>query len=80
MGVNRQQQHNVLIYLTTLLKLGFVASPTEEIQLCQLFAEFKITTSDSGRFLGMDTEYNLVTGIFKMHISRGIPYWELVGS
>jgi hypothetical protein len=62
----------------------------------QLFKEFQITTSDSGRFLGMDTEYNLDTGIFKMHmatyidstvqrftafdLSKGIPYRELVGS
>jgi hypothetical protein len=62
----------------------------------QLFAEFQITTSDSGRFLGMDTEYNIETGVFKMHmatyiestvqrfidfdLSKGIPYRELVGS
>jgi hypothetical protein len=62
----------------------------------QLFAEFQITTSDSGRFLGMDTEYDLDKGVFKMHmatyidstvqrfanfdLSKGIPYRELVGS
>jgi hypothetical protein len=62
----------------------------------QLFAEFQITTSDSGRFLGMDTEYDLAKGVFKMHmttyidstvqrfenfdLSKGIPYRELVGS
>jgi hypothetical protein len=61
-----------------------------------LYAEFQITTSDSGRFLGMDTEYNLATGVFKMHmatyiqstmdrfqafdLSNGVPYRELVGS
>jgi hypothetical protein len=62
----------------------------------QLFTEFQITTSDSGRFLGMDTKYDIDTGIFKMHmatyiestverfinfdLSCGIPYRELVGS
>jgi hypothetical protein len=62
----------------------------------KLYAEFQITTSDSGRFLGMDTEYDLKTGVFKMHmatyiestvqrfenfdLSKGIPYRELVGS
>jgi hypothetical protein len=37
----------------------------------KLFEEFQITTSDSGRFLRMDTEYNLTTGVFKMHIYYG---------
>jgi hypothetical protein len=62
----------------------------------KLYAEFQITTSDCGRFLGMDTEYNLATGVFKMHmaayiqstmdrfqgfdLSKGVPYRELVGS
>ncbi len=62
----------------------------------QLYEEFQITTSDCGRFLGMDTEYNLATGVFKMHmatyiqstmdrfkafdLSKGVPYRELVGS
>jgi hypothetical protein len=62
----------------------------------QLYAEFQITTSDSGRFLGMDTEYDIQSGVFKMHmatyidstvqrfkafdVSMGIPYRELVGS
>ena len=61
-----------------------------------LFTEFQITTSDSGRFLGMDTEYDIQHGVFKMHmatyiqstvdrfanfdLTRGIPYRELVGS
>jgi hypothetical protein len=60
-----------------------------------LFAQFEIT-SDSGRFLGMDTDYNMDTGILRMHIktyigntvdrflafnlSLGIPYRELIGS
>ena len=50
----------------------------------------------TGRLLGMDTEYDLKTGVFKMHmatyiestvqrfenfdLSKGIPYRELVGS
>ena len=61
-----------------------------------LFSEFQITTSDSGRFLGMDTEYDVQRGEFKMHmatyiqstvdrfanfdLTKGIPYRELVGS
>ena len=60
----------------------------------QLFAEFQITTSDTGRFLGMDIDYDLPKGILKMHmspyikstvdrfqdfdLSQGIPYRELV--
>ena len=62
----------------------------------QLFKEFEITISDSGRFLGMDTDYNLVTGVLRMHmstyiqstvdrfaafdVSKGIPFREIVGS
>jgi hypothetical protein len=75
-----------------------VAAHPDVIQVIhdQLFMEFQITTSDSGRFLGMDTEYVIVKGVFKMHmttyitstverfanfdLSSGIPYRELVGS
>jgi hypothetical protein len=75
-----------------------VAAPGEVLKIIhdQLFVEFQITTSDSGRFLGMDTDYNIDTGVFKMHmatyidstvdrftgfdLSKGIPYRELVGS
>jgi hypothetical protein len=62
----------------------------------KLFNKFEITISDSGRFLGMDTEYNLVTGVLRMHmstyiqstverfaafdVSKGIPFREIVGS
>jgi hypothetical protein len=62
----------------------------------QLFAKFDITTSDTGRFLGMDTDYNLNDGILRMHmatyvqntcdrfqhfdLSKGVPFRELVGS
>ena len=62
----------------------------------KLFEEFQITTSDTGRFLGMDVDYNLSTGVLKMHmatyiestvqrftdfdLTKGIPYRELVGS
>jgi hypothetical protein len=61
----------------------------------RLYAKFEITTSDTGRFLGMDTEYNLANGVLKMHmatyitatverfekfdLSHGLPYRELVG-
>jgi hypothetical protein len=62
----------------------------------QLFEKFDITTSDTGRFLGMDTDYNMESGILRMHmatyikntvdrfhdfdVSHGIPYREIVGS
>jgi hypothetical protein len=61
-----------------------------------LFQKFEITTSDSGRFLGMDTTYNMSEGIMRMQmttyinetaerflkfdLSKGVPYRELVGS
>ncbi len=61
-----------------------------------LFKKFEITTSDGGRFLGMDTSYDLTRGILRMQmttyinktearfrnfdLSRGVPYRELVGS
>jgi hypothetical protein len=38
----------------------------------QLFSEFQITTSDSGRFLGMDTDYDMEKGVFKMHMATYI--------
>jgi hypothetical protein len=75
-----------------------VAAPPEILQVIhdQLFAEFQITTSDTGRFLGMDVDYDINAGVLKMHmttyidstvqrftsfdLSRGIPYRELVGS
>ncbi len=62
----------------------------------QLLAKFDITTSDTGRFLGMDTDYNISGGILRMHmatyiqntcdrfqnfdLSKGVPFRELVGS
>jgi hypothetical protein len=62
----------------------------------RLYAKFEITTSDTGRFLGMDTEYDLDTGILRMHmktyiestvdrflnfdLSQGAPFREIVGS
>jgi hypothetical protein len=75
-----------------------VAAPLEVLQIIhdQLFSEFQITTSDTGRFLGMDVDYDLNSGVLKMHmgtyieataqrfkdfdLSAGIPYRELVGS
>jgi hypothetical protein len=38
----------------------------------KLYAKFDITTSDSGRFLGMDTVYNLATGVLRMLTSNGL--------
>ena len=62
----------------------------------KLFTKFEITTSDTGRFLGMDAEYDTVAGVLRMHmktyiesaadrftkfdLSHGIPYREIVGS
>jgi hypothetical protein len=75
-----------------------VAAAPEVLKIIhdQLFAEFQITTSDTGRFLGMDMDYDLNKGILKMHmatyvqstvkrfhgfdLSKGVPYRELVGS
>jgi hypothetical protein len=61
-----------------------------------LFQKFEITISDSGRFLGMDTSYDLVNGVLRMqmttyikgtverfqnfNLAQGVPYRELVGS
>jgi hypothetical protein len=62
----------------------------------RLFNEFhQITTSDSGRFLGMNTDYNMEKGVMKLHmatyiestvtrfkdvdITNGVPFRELVG-
>ncbi len=51
-----------------------VAAPPDILKVIhdQLYNEFQITTSDCDRFLGMDTEYNLTTGIFKMHMATYI--------
>jgi hypothetical protein len=75
-----------------------VAAPPDVLRVIhdQLYAEFQITTSDCSRFLGMDTEYDLATGVFKMHmatyiqstmdrfqafdLTKGVPYRELIGS
>jgi hypothetical protein len=61
----------------------------------RLYSEFQITTSDTGRFLGMDTEYDIARGVLKIHmgtyiettvarfrsfdITSGVPFRELVG-
>ena len=62
----------------------------------RLYSKFEITTSDTGRFLGMDTEYDLDAGLLRMHmqtyiestvdrfmnfdVSQGVPFREIVGS
>ena len=62
----------------------------------RLFDKFEITTSDTGRFLGMDVDYDLDAGILRMHmktyiessvdrfmnfdLSQGAPFREIVGS
>jgi hypothetical protein len=75
-----------------------VAAPEEILRTIhsQLFDKFQITTSDSGRFLGIDTEYDLDKGLLRMHmrtyiettverfqkfdLSQGVPFREIVGS
>jgi hypothetical protein len=75
-----------------------VAADPVELRIIhdRLFEEFQITTSDTGRFLGMDVDYDLSTGVLKMHmatyiestvqrftdfdLTKGAPYRELVGS
>jgi hypothetical protein len=37
-----------------------------------LFQKFEITISDSGRFLGMDTTYDMTAGIMRMHMTTYI--------
>ncbi len=60
-----------------------------------LFEEYKITTSDGTRFLGMDTLYNFKQGYLKLHmetyiesiherfhgfdVTKGFPFREIVG-
>jgi hypothetical protein len=60
-----------------------------------IYTEFEITTSDSGRFLEMDTAYDIEQGVLKIHmgtyiettverfrsfdITSGVPFRELVG-
>jgi hypothetical protein len=62
----------------------------------KLFAQFQITKSDTGRFLGMDTDYDITSGVLRMHmttyikstmdrfttfdLSHGVPFREVVGS
>ena len=47
-----------------------VAADPDTLKLIHdsLFEEFQITTSDTGRFLGMDVDYDLSAGTLKMHI------------
>jgi hypothetical protein len=62
----------------------------------KLYQEFQITTSDTGRFLGMDVDYDVDNGRLKMHmktyieatlqrfkdfdIAQGVPFREITGS
>ena len=75
-----------------------VAAPTLVLAdiHARLFEKFEITTSDTGRFLGMDVDYDLDAGILRMHmktyiessvdrfmnfdLSQGAPFREIVGS
>ncbi len=47
-----------------------VAAPDEILRTIhfQLFDKFQITTSNTGRFLGIDTEYDLEKGHLRMHM------------
>jgi hypothetical protein len=75
-----------------------VAATEEVINVIhkQLYDKFEITTSDTGRFLGMDADYDMDAGILRMHmatyiqntvdrfhdfdVTKGVPYREIVGS
>jgi hypothetical protein len=77
------------------MRIGGTPSIVSEIY-SKLFAKFQITRSDTGRFLGMDTNYDIQTGVLRMHmetyikstvdrfsnfdLSRGVPFREIVGS
>ena len=94
-GTNEARSDAIIILHVDDMRLAACPDVLKSIH-DQLFQEFQITTSDSGRFLGMDTEYNIKDGFFKMHmatyidstvqrfsnfdLSKGIPYRELVGS
>jgi hypothetical protein len=51
-----------------------VAAPPDILQTIHdhLFTEFQITTSDTGRFLGMDVDYDNNGGVLKMHMATYI--------
>ena len=94
-GATSARSDAIIILHVDDMRVAATADVLKEIH-AQLYAEFQITTSDSGRFLGMDTEYDIQSGVFKMHmatyidstvqrfkafdVSMGIPYRELVGS
>ena len=44
-----------------------VAGPADVVSNIHalLYAKFEITTSDTGRFLGMDTEYDVGAGVLR---------------
>lgn len=89
--------HSDAILILHVDDMRVAASPSVLASIHQLlFNKFEITISDSGRFLGMDTSYDLNAGILRMQmttyitdiaerflkfdLSQGIPYRELVGS
>jgi len=96
-GINTDAARSDAIIILHVDDMRVAATP-EVLKLIhdQLFIEFQITTSDTGRFLGMDVDYDLASGVLKMHmatyiestvqrfkdfeLSKGIPYRELVGS
>jgi hypothetical protein len=89
------QSDAILILHVDDMRVAAEPAVLESIRML-LFQKFEITTSDSGRFLGMDTSYDLTKGILRMQmttyinetatrfqnfdLSRGVPYRELVGS
>jgi hypothetical protein len=96
-SANPQSAHSDAILILHVDDMRVAADPAVLATIHQLlFQKFEITTSDSGRFLGMDTTYNMSEGIMKMQmttyinetaerflkfdLSQGVPYRELVGS
>jgi hypothetical protein len=53
------------------MRVGGTPSVVADIN-SKLFAKFQITRSDTGRFLGMDTTYDIQTGVLRMHMETYI--------
>ncbi len=99
-GSARDMHHSAqsdAILILHVVDMRVAAEPTVLASSHQLlFQKFEITTSDSGRFLGMDTTYDMSAGIMRMQmttyinetaerflkfdLSHDVPYRELVGS
>jgi hypothetical protein len=89
-----RREDSIIILFCDDLRVAGSAKTVSEIQAA-LYAEYKITTSDGTRFLGMDTTYDMKRGYLKLHmatyiestyerfrafdISLGVPFREIIG-